>query len=215
MPLQTEQNWYHIRMINNRGDSNQHFNQRPLSEFQSQTRTQTRSETSKVQSSPEYSHAENSSSAPIEGSTEAVHEAVINQSPSANSTPVTVELPLEIVRAIHQHYQQPEQAGKISTEAILEVLRSAVQSSAVQSSITQTSTLQTSTIQTSTVPSRLLPAPTVASHPETSTFETKDTAPLQPPRDLMAELTQLQVRLAELETYISKLAALEGKSIAF
>lgn len=106
---------------------------------------------------------------------------------------VTVELPLEIVNAIHQHCQLKDQTEQTPTEAILEILRSAVQSS-------------------------LLSAPVLDSHLEPNPSEIKDADHLQPPPDLMAKLSQLQARLAELEAYIPKLAALEGlegKSIAF
>jgi hypothetical protein len=112
---------------------------------------------------------------------------------SVTPSSVTVELPLEIVNAIHQHCQLKDQAVQTPTEAILEILRSAVQSS-------------------------LLAAPVLDSRLETNPSEIKDAAHRQPPPDLMAELSQLQARLAELEAYIPKLAALEGlegKSIAF
>lgn len=141
---------------------------------------------------------------------ETIHSSISPLSISPSSMPpssgtssvvpscVTVELPLEIVNAIHQHFQLKDQAQQTLTEAILEILRSAVQSSLLSAPV--------------------LSAPVLDSHLETNPSEIKDAAQLQPPPDLMAQLSQLQARLAELEAYIPKLAALEGlegKSIAF
>jgi hypothetical protein len=119
--------------------------------------------------------------------------------PSPSSEPtqpsVSVELPIDIVNAIHQHICQ---SGQTPTQAILDVLRSAVSQSTVHHS-----------------PSEQPLPEQEPSEPQIPGAGTLPGSSPLPPIDPITEIYRLSARLAQLEALIPKLADLQGKSIAF
>jgi hypothetical protein len=131
--------------------------------------------------------------------------------PEDNSTPpkpskplTTVELPSELVDAIHQHCRP----GETPTQAILEVLQSVLWQQQRADSVASSPPIASSSPSVSTDSasiSDLITHPLPPDHP--------------PPQDLPPNLTtaldRLTHRLTQLEALIPRMADLEGKSIAF
>jgi hypothetical protein len=131
----------------------------------------------------------------------------------------TVELPREIVDAIHQHICR---TGETPTQAILKVLQSALHQQRAESdaSVTPSSPLDSATIANdlpfSDRPSsdRLSNDLSTGGEP-TSEPSTSPSLHHDVPSNLAATFDRLHHRLTQLEALIPKVVDLEGKSIAF
>ncbi|WP_416667529.1 hypothetical protein [Egbenema bharatensis] len=140
-----------------------------------------------------------------------------NLTPPEPSNPLTtVELPSELVDAIHQHCRP----GETATQAILEVLQSVLgqQQRADSEAVSPPST---SSLPIASNPPGTANSPSNATTSDAiSDLLTHHLSPDHPPPqdlppNLTAALDRLAHRLTQLEVLIPRMADLEGKSIAF